>query len=338
VSASATMLSEKPLSIAYFGASVTGQREGFRPLLHQRLRERSGQAHESVSAGIGGVNIIAATFLADELVLRHEPDLCLVEFTSSQLSPWQDAADGGAAMDGLLAKLRSAGCRPCLLHIYRRDWDERQTELMSAFEAAAERHDIPSIDLVTPLRQRVEEGEEDALFRDGVHTTDAGSRLVAELAEAALASIPAEQDLEPVDLPGADYSGAHLVPATAEDADGPADMRLFRLHQAYLEIRDGSAIRPHLAGRLAGLALIVGPDSGELEITDSAGAQRLMTWDEFCHYERFTAIAFERPCRTGDEISIGLTETVPDYARCRRPVHPPESRTAKVIGYLVLPE
>jgi hypothetical protein len=338
VSSPATMLSEKPRSIAYFGASVTAQREGFRPLLHQRLRDRFGQDHDSIFAGIGGVNIVAATFLADEFVVRHDPDFCLVEFTSAHLSSWQDPADGGVAMDGLLAKLRSAGCRPWLLHLYRRDWDERQAELMAAFEAAADRHDVPSIDLVTPLRDQVEHGEEEALFRDDVHTTDAGSRLVAELTEAALASIQAERGGQPAHPPGVDYSGAHFVPVAAGECEGVAEMKLFRLHRPYLEVAAGSTIRPRIAGRLAGLALVVGPESGELEIADRAGSQRLMAWDEFCHYERFTAIAFERACPAGDEISIELTQTIPDYSRSREPVEPSERRTAKVIGYLVLPE
>jgi hypothetical protein len=331
-------LSERPLSIAYFGASVTAQKEGYRPLLHERLRSRFGQDHDSVFAAIGGVDIVSAVFLVDEFVVRHDPDLCLIEFTSVEPRSGDRVAQAEAAMDGAVAKLRRAGCRPCLLHLARRDWRGINGNLLDAFERVAERHEIPSIDLTDTLFEQTAV----QIFRDDVHTTSTGAQLIAELNDQAIGSIAiddprTEGGEEMPDPVGDDLRDAHAIPVGAEDAEGPAEMLLFRLQRPYLELPAASSIRRRFADRLAGLVLLVGPESGELEIVNRSGRQRLMTWDEYCFYERYTALVFDRPCELG-EVSIELTDTVPDYASCRRPVEPPEHRTAKVIGYLVLPE
>jgi lysophospholipase L1-like esterase len=334
----ATKLSQEPVSLCCFGASVTAQKEGYRPLLHERLASSFGQDHTSLFAGIGGVDIVCAAFLADEFVVRHRPDLCLVEFTTAGLMWGSSLAEAEGAMDGVVAKLRTAGIQPCLLHLARKDWRDDHADLLAAFERVAEHHGIPSIDLTGPF---LDSTHADGMFRDPVHTTAAGSELAAELVARAIDAIAAE-DLPagPTEQPPAPTSDgfrdAQVLPPAAEDADGLAEMRLFRLQRPYLELPAGSAIGRRFSDRVAGLVMVVGPESGELEVTDASGKQRLMTWDEWCHYERFQACLFERPCEAG-EVSIELTETVPDYARCRRPVEPPERLSAKVIGYMVLP-
>jgi hypothetical protein len=334
-----TRLTEEPLSIAYFGASVTAQKDGYRPLLHERFRRRFGQDHSSRYAAIGGVDIVSAAFLADDFVVRHRPDLCLIEFTSIELIWGSSIATAEEAMDGVVSKLRAAEIQPCLLHLARREWHEKNADLLAAFERVAERHGIPSIDLTGVV---LESTQTDRILRDPVHTTPAGSELVAKLIAGAIEAI-APDDL-PTDsgelppLPGTDdYRQARVLPVSSEDAAGSAEMRLFRLQRPYLELPVRSPIHRRFSDRLAGLVMLVGPESGELEIADRRGPQRLMTWDAWCHYERFTACLFERTCEAGGAVSIELTDTVPDYAQCRRPIGPPERRTAKVIGYMVLP-
>jgi hypothetical protein len=333
-------LGRERLTVAYFGASVTAQREGYRPLLHRRLCDRFGQDHQPIFAAVGGIDVAAAVFLTDDLVIRHRPDLCLVEFTSVEPGSAGLLARAETAMDGVIVKLREIGCMPCLLHLPRREVREGSSELRDAFERVADRHRIPSIDVTS-----VVEGSSDPatapIFRDEVHTSDSGSCLVAELVERAIGSLAGDATAtvqagvpDPV---GDDYRHAHVIPVAEGDADGPAELRLFRLQRQFLELGAGTAIRRRFSERLAGLVMLVGPESGELEISDGRGPQRLMAWDQFCSYERFTASVFDRPCNAGDEVSIELTGTVPDYSRSRHPIDPPERRLAKVMGYMVLP-
>jgi hypothetical protein len=332
----------EPGTIAYFGASVTVQRDGYRPRLHEMLRRRHGELR-SLYAGFGGVGIVSAAFLADELVVSHAPDLCLIEYTSARPDPGRGAKDAGAAMEGIVLKLLEAGIRPCILHLYRRDWDSRWAKTRDAFERVAERHGLPSIDLATGFLARARAGELDEarLFRDVVHTTPAGSELVAELTDRALGEITTSSGGsrstprgEPTE---AGFRDAHVVPALQDDALGPSAMGRFRLHWPYLEIGPSSAIRKRIECRIEGFVIIVGPHSGELEVSDGTASQRVMTWDDTCFYERLSTAILPRGCSAGADVKIQLTDTVPDYASCRRPLEPPAQRSLRLVGYMVRP-
>jgi hypothetical protein len=63
-----------------------------------------------------------------------------------------------------------------------------------------------------------------------------------------------------------------------------------------------------------------------------------MLFDDFCFYERFGTSLFKEPIPAGAEVSIRLTERVPDYTITRRPIDPPSDRRLKLFGYLVVPE
>ena len=114
-------LRSEPCKIAYLGASMTAQRNGYRPKLHAALQAACAQQHAIVTAGISGSGSISGAFMIDKLVLAHRPDLCFVDFASrdaaaATVPPWV-----GPAVEGITLKLRSHGCQPCFLYMYRRD-------------------------------------------------------------------------------------------------------------------------------------------------------------------------------------------------------------------------
>ena len=209
----------------------------------------------------------------------------------------------------------------------------------------AERHGIPSIDLAGPIAEAaVEAGDltDEELFRDSVHTTPAGSQLVAEAAaDAAFGQVAA---LEPVPAPaeppaGLDrgYARAHVATVDPADGGGAGSMGLFRMHRPYLELGRGEVLCREFDEHLAGLVVLAGPESGEIQVTDESGIQTEMIWDAACHYERFTTVTFDRMIPPGRKFAIELTDTVPDYATCQRPVEPPAHRVLRTAGYLLLP-
>jgi hypothetical protein len=338
----AERLSARPCSIAYFGASVTVQREGYRPRLHELLRLRFGQDHRSVVAAIGAIGIFSAAFLADELVVRNQPDLCLIEFTTAEFLRRRPLDPAEAALDGILSKLREAGIAVCLLHLPRRKWKQKTAQVLGAFEKVAERHAVPSIDLASPTRRAIEEGSvsADLVFKDVLHTRPDGARLIAGAIDRAIWRIAAADvtGVEPPEPVSRALAHAYVVPAAAADAGGKGRMGRFRLIQPYVEVDAGTPIRRCLDGHLVGLVVLVGPESGEIEVRDPAGAQRTMVWNEDCSFERYTTVEFERPCPPGSEVTIELTDTAPDYSTSLRPVDPPEQRNLRVVGYMVLPE
>jgi hypothetical protein len=333
----ARRLREDECSIAYLGASVTVQKNGYRTRLHELIRQRFGREHSSILAAVGATGVVPGVFLADNLVAAHRPDLCLIEY-ATPLPGRRELAEGGSALDGIIAKLLAVGCQPCLLHVYRRGKD--QERMVAAFESVAERHGIPTIDLVTPLRTAVTDGRLDKhwIFKDGMHTTPEGSQLVAEMADLALAEIAdagGPGTTLQASAPSPNYRGAREVGANIAEARGDARMGRFRLQRRYVRITDGSAIRRRFDETLHGLALIIGPESGEIEIAAGGDVQRRMVFDEASHYERLGTIMLKRPVPPGVEVTIGPTGTVPDYSISRRPMEPPPERSLKLFSYLV---
>jgi hypothetical protein len=335
----ARRLREDECSIVYLGASVTVQKDGYRPRLHELIRHRFGLGHTSILAAVGATGVLPGVFLADNLAAAHRPDLCLIEY-ATPLPGRRELAEAEPALDGIIAKLLVVGCQPCLLHIYRRGTD--QDRMVAAFENVAERHRIPSIDLMTPLRAAVTNGRLDKhqIFRDGIHTTPQGSQLVAEMADLALAEIsgaggPGTTLRAPA--PSPNYRGAGEVAADIAEVCGDARMGRFRLQRPYVHVADGSEVRRRFDGTLHGLALIIGPESGEVEIAAPGDAQRKMAFDEASHYERLGTMLLKRPVPPGVEVTIRQTEAVPDYSISRRPMEPPPERCLKLFSYLVTP-
>jgi hypothetical protein len=335
----APQLRQAPCPIAYLGASVTVQKEGYRPRLHELIRRRFGQQHASLFAGVGATGVLSAVFLTDELVASHRPALCFVEY-STPLPERRDVAEASSAIDGIIAKLLSVGCQPCLLHLYRRG--EAQDQIVGMFEDVAARHGIPSIDLVTPLRAAVDGGRLDKhwLLRDGIHTTPEGSQLVAEMADVAVARIvdaggPGARLIAPPAAPS--YRQAHQIAATLEDVSGDTELALFRLHRPYVRIKRGSRVRRRFDGSLHGLAVVIGPESGEVEISAGGESQRRMLFDPSSHYERFGTVLLPNPVPAGIETTISLTKTKPDYSISKQPIEPPPEQSLQLFGYLVAP-
>src|SRR6476660_3508046 len=110
LSSLADKLTTQPCKIAYLGASVTAQQAGYRPLLHQWFIEQSGQAHEAIHAAIGGIGSAAGVFLMDDLVVRRKPHLCLIEFTTGDVSSGTPLPLVGPAIEGMVRKLHQIDC------------------------------------------------------------------------------------------------------------------------------------------------------------------------------------------------------------------------------------
>jgi lysophospholipase L1-like esterase len=178
-------LRETPGTIAYFGASTTAQKRGYRPNLHAALMSVLGGEQRAVNAGIGGIGSLAALFLIDEFVLAAQPQLCFVEFTTSDevgLTPLHLLADGLAA---IVAKLRAHGCEPCFLHLFRTD--RRSERVLEIYERVASELHVSTIDLSAAAGTPLAEGA--SLLRDTVHTSELGGEAVAEAVARAVASV-----------------------------------------------------------------------------------------------------------------------------------------------------
>ncbi len=338
-------LRERPCTIAYLGASVTAQSDGYRTRLHEAIGRRTGQEHLAVAAGVGSVGSISGVFLMDDLVLAHDPDLCLVEFTTTDLGGETPPEAVEPAVEGIVLKLRDAGCAACLLHLYRADMPAGEDDpVLAAYARVARRHAIPLIDVAGALRERVGSGALAVpdLVRDHVHTTPAGSDLVADAVDRGLARIEAsEPGAAPApEAPHPDsFHRARLVAARTDMALDPARARegRFRFVRPYVEVAPGNPLRATFAGELVGLVAIVGPSSGWVRVTAGENVQDVLLWDPWCHYDRLDTAVLQRRCPPGAEVTLESAEAPVDMSEARRPVDPgtARDRLLRVVWFMV---
>lgn len=299
--------------IAYLGVSVTAQRDGFRPRLHDQLVSRFG-ARPAVNAGIGAVGSLACVFLMDDFVLPSRPALCFVECTTGDLGGATAVDEIGPALEGILLKLRDIDCSACLLHLYRRDCSFREPHpVVEAYERVAERYGVPSINLARHVEEQASLGRLDvrAHYRDLVHTTPEGSQFVADHVASVvddLIAVPAARGGEVSHRPGppARYHATAIVPADADASNAPfLGATRFGHRYRYAEVPVGASLS-FRSGTLAlrGLFVILGPHSGRLEVTDGNRVLTVDTRDAWCTYDRLSVVLFPVEFPPGVEIQV----------------------------------
>ena len=335
----AARLRSQECTIAYLGASVTAQADGYRPRLHDAICWMTGRNHRSAAAGTGAMGSITGVFLMDDLVLRHQPDLCFVEYATSDVAGTTPPEHLEAAVAGIVGKLDDARCAACFLYLLRTD---REPAVMRAvvdtYERVAERHALPSIDVAAEL------GASSAvsLLRDGVHTTEAGSDLTAAAVLRGLERILAASNDPRLALMGdATFRGATVVAPTTEMFRDPGGCheRRFRLVYRYLEIDSSNELLFVPTGDLVGLLVIVGPDAGWIEVEAGGATGEYLVWDEHSSYDRLGSVILSPFPASGAEVSIRLSDRPVDYSQARRPIDPDRAanKRLKLAGLMVRP-
>jgi hypothetical protein len=306
----AERLSRGPGTIAYLGNSVTAQRDGFRPHLHSALCRKFGHDHRAINAGFGGVGAIGSVCTMDDWVIRYRPELCFIECMTGDFGVGLHA-DTGAALEGMLRKLARIGSAACFLNLSRRHADfSTQNPIVSTYRAVAEHHGITAIDLGECLA-----GADPRFYRDEVHNTPEGGRLVAGLIFERLEPILTRNDTPRPAAPmhARDFSGATVIAARPEMVSGAGiETGRFRLQYPYLELAPANVIRfasPDQA--LLGLLLVLGPRSGAALI----GGVRHELRDRWCHFERLHAHVFRAEFPPGTPVEIA---PLPDDSRPTR--------------------
>jgi lysophospholipase L1-like esterase len=324
-------LRSEACTIAYMGASVTAQKDGYRPRLHQLLQRRFGRDHVMVNAGTGAIGSIGGLFLMDRLVLRHQPDLCFVEYATTDATGTTPPGLVGPALEEIVLRLRDAGCEPCLLLLPRAEGEQGH----EAYREVAERHGVPLLDVAASLSPS---DLTDWVLRDVVHTTPSGAdaiaRTIADSLDAALAPTGAALGA-PGRIHDRSFGGATLVPASLEHLREPGggSRGLFRLSLPYVEIGPDGVFEPTFDGELVGMVVVVGPQSGIVAIGD----REVNLFDRWCHYERLSTVVFDPGLRPGSPLTMRITDLEVDRSVCPVPVADlgPEGKRLKVVGFML---
>jgi glycosyltransferase involved in cell wall biosynthesis len=319
-------------TVAYMGASVTAQKDGYRPRLHAMLQRRFAREHVMVNAGTGAIGSIGGLFLMDQLVLRHRPDLCFIEYATTDTIGTTPAAFVGPVLEEIVCRLREAGCEPCILLLPRA---QEADQGIDAYRSVASHHGVVLIDVAASfdagdLTERV--------LRDVVHTTFAGAETIATRIADDFDSI-----LDPTGAPiGSEdrlfdrsFRGATLVAATTEHLReaSAGSVGTFRLSMPYVEVEPGGGFDCTFDGELVGLVVVVGPRSGVI----AAGGREFTLFDRWCHYERLSTVVFEPGFPPGAPVTVAPTNRAVDRTICEEPLEADVRTTLKVVGFMVRP-
>jgi hypothetical protein len=333
--------------IAFLGNSVSAQKEGYRPYLQQSISKRFGHKFQFVNASLGGIGSLACSFLVDDFVLRHNPDMCFVECATADIGGATPLQYIGPAVEGIISQLLSNNIKVCLIHLYRHKDDFLVTEkIIGLYEQVAKHYKIPSLNIHEAISGLVsdEKFTAEKIVYDGVHTTPDGAVITAGLLFEAFVKLIQTND--PIQTEGTAplyvnlFRYTAILPATPEMLSFPVAglQNRYRGLISYLQIGHGNEITftPENC-ELAGIMVIADGGSGVVKVSSHGVISNIQLFDEWCGKERIQAIILNTPHRQGLIFKISLADIASGErgANAAPNIHVKKAESLKVIGFLL---
>ncbi|NTW98827.1 MAG: glycosyltransferase, partial [Geobacteraceae bacterium] len=301
----AQRLSSESCRIGYLGASVSAQHESYVKPLHQFIQQATGQEHQQILCAYGAMGCLAALQKVGAELFAFQPAICFIELLTGDLNVGLTPIEEiGPALEALIRLAREAQCEPIFLNLFRADHlFNSSNPWLSSYESVATHYGIPSINVCSSIFKGLCAGELDleTIIKDSVHTTPKGSQLVASVAGAHFSSLmqhsqPRHQDTIPLK-----YSPRYLETETLYPNGDPH--YFFKSQPVWRIQSPGGELSIAGQGYFAGLQIIVGPNSGivEVEISSIGYRQQFSTWDHWCYHGdrfHFLSIGQEIPAKT----------------------------------------
>ncbi len=155
----------KPVTVVYFGGSITYDRRGWRVLVSDWLnRKHPNVKFRHINAGLGGTGSSVGFFRLEKDVLAHSPDLVFVEFAVNDRN--KAALYTQRCMEGIVRKIRSRlpNCDICFVYTataqdlknFAGGTGMRSVEAM---EKVAEHYRLPSVFLAADALRLYKKGK-----------------------------------------------------------------------------------------------------------------------------------------------------------------------------------
>jgi tetratricopeptide (TPR) repeat protein len=338
--------------IAYMGASVTVQKQGYRPFLHQWIQDYFQQPHIEINGSFGGMVSAAGVFLMNDTVIPYKPDICFIDHSTVDMS-WNNP-EISPSIEVIVRKLKAIDCQVCFLYLYRSDQVfDLSNPVISMYEEIAEFYDLPSINVGRYIEACLRENKIvfENLFRDSIHNNLQGGQFVAKYILNSLKKILSESTNEPKEFNNYEqylYSDVcaseKIVPISnsmIRDQDNYKvgyfnDERLNKEYK-YYQIDSSNEIEFIIKGKLIGITAIIGRESGIIELTTPKRTWEYEFWDKYCHYDRFHTKICRHSFETETNVSLKISNKPIDYSVCRRTIENPETieKQFKIIGLFV---
>ncbi|MGV3558124.1 SGNH/GDSL hydrolase family protein [Larkinella arboricola] len=310
-----------PVSIAYFGGSITEAKNGWREQSLGWLKQQYPKATLThINAAIGGTGSDLGVFRLRQHVLIHKPDLVFVEFAVNDSG--QQPEKIHKAMEGIVRQIWRQNRKTDICFVYTLNapmapvlLERRMPNSVRAMEQIANQYGIPSVhmglEVIRLDRQgklvwggKKEDYPDKTVFApDRTHPySDTGHRLYTEALSKAMQQIAA------VGRPGAHTVPKPFVADNWEDAqmisvqsltkqgnwlelspDNDTVARQLKNRFPYLvkSSQPGAAIQVKFKGTVAGLYDVIGPGCGQYAVTvDDAPAALYPRFDSYATYYR----------------------------------------------------
>ena len=285
-----------PVTLVFLGGSITAgagasdEAASWRARVTARLQAEAAPAPVlSINAGIGGTPSSFGAFRLETDVLRHRPDLVLVEFAVNDGELTDTQID--RSLEGIVRHARRACPSAEIFFVDTLHRDHLADYAAGALPRTVKRHEviadyygIPSLNLGAAIDDRLRAGALiwDEFSADDCHPTDAGHELYAELVNDALAEMregAALKAIAPRDRLPALFSGSIERGALLDFPDaglGPGwSRRIWVEHGRAVPSVEadapGALLGLEFAGRVLGLSYVLGPDTGAFEFSVDGG-------------------------------------------------------------------
>lgn len=308
------------LRILYVGASVTAQKNGYRPELNKLLTMQGYTVKQKVLA-TGATGSIFGLCNLSTLEKTERFDLAVYEYSTGDLNVGLTPLDVmESVVQESLEYLNSIAGKVVLINNYRSDYEAGAGEFVrEKHRAAAKQNDIQVIDMhpyFESIRPDYSEQDWKLIYRDNVHTGEKGSALLATkiLDEIEIPDNIVDSSKTTTILKSAFYY-PKIEGVSIGDYVYPSSGQRF----SYIEVDSNSIVSMKVKGELWGMISIVGPTSGWVEVkANGTTIQKFCQLDAHCYYERIQPRQFMRNFEDFVELQIKLVNTELDFTVVKR--------------------
>ena len=237
--------------IAFFGASVTQQRNGYWKYFADNHKN-----FDVASFGYGSRHLNDAGVCYIDTVLDFEPDYCFIDWFSTGYIKYNEDKfyEIKEYINTIIHKFYSKGVK--LIFLTFPDETVDKTEIYVKINNYLKEQGIPVIDISKSFNDLK------VILRDGIHTTDFGSSEYSRIIS---------------DIFFNEIYEKHSIPSTYVGKNKFCDIKMLELNIVATEkiVLNGPC-------EVIGISQYIGPYTGLVKIDDKI----FNNWDRWCHYER----------------------------------------------------
>ena len=314
----------KSIRVLYIGASVTAQKNGYRPELNKQLESAGFKVEQTVLATGATGSIFGLCNLSTLKVSENEYfDLTVYEYSTGDLNIGLTPLD---VMEDVVSEsltfLKSISQHVVLVNNYRSDYENGDGKFVrDKHRDAAEKTGVQVLDIY-PIFENMRKNESvdnwKDIYRDNVHTSAKGSKLISEHI---FSSLDLSLFDQPFERPNSESlkAGFYFPKIKGRDIETytyPSSGQEFN----YFRLRPNEVISMKLKGEVWGVISVVGPRSGWVNVkANGMTIQEFCQLDAHCYYERIQPRQFMRSFDEDIELTIQLVDMDVDFDRVKQP-------------------